>query len=150
MHRNQCFAGVLAALAAAYLCTTSTLPAAAEDIFNLPLAMSPGDTGADRTVRFYFGGAAHPPVLQDFGVFVANEKTNAVFRSDLDECGWVFQSALLRLQKIAHKLGANAVIGIHSYYKKEDIPIDKAIPCHAGFLMAGIALKGEMVRLGDK
>lgn len=154
MQRNRCFAGVLAALASAIFCVTSISPATAGDIFNLPLdqALSRSVTNdrLDRTVRFYFGAMAHPDVLARFGEYGVNEKTDAVGRSDLNECAWVFQSALLSLQKRAHELGANAVINIRSYYKKDDIPIDRDIPCHTGFLMAGIALKGEMVRVGEK
>ena len=85
-----------------------------------------------------------------FGDYVANEKTNAVGKTDLSECAWVFQSALLSLQKRAHALGANAVINIHSFYKKEDVSSETEIPCHTGFLMAGIALKGDLVAVAGK
>ncbi|HEX4081064.1 MAG TPA: hypothetical protein VHX61_19550 [Rhizomicrobium sp.] len=153
MHRNRRLAGVLAALSSATFWALVS-PATAGDVFHLSLdqalSMSQANARLDRTVSFYFGDAAHPDVLTHLGEYVANEKTSAVGRSDLNECAWVFQSALLRLQTRAHELGANAVIKIHSYYKKEDVSIDRDIPCHTGFLMAGIALKGEMVRLGGK
>ena len=129
-------------------------PVTASDVFSLPLdqAMSISRTNGrlDGTVKFYFGDTPHPAVLHRFGDYVANEKTNAVGKSDLGECAWAFQSALLSLQKRAHKLGANAVINIHSFYKKEDVPIATEIPCHTGFLMAGIALRGDLVSVADK
>jgi hypothetical protein len=153
MHRIRYLAGILGALSSAIFWALGS-PATAGDIFQLPLdqalSMSRGDGRLDRTVRFYFGDTAHPDALAHLGEYVVNEKTNAVGKSDLNECGWVFQSALLQLQKRARELGANAVINIHSYYKKEDVSIDRDIPCHTGFLMAGIALKGEMVRLGGE
>ncbi len=112
--------------------------------------MSQTNERLDGTVKFFFGQAPHPDVLRRFGDYVANEKTNAVGKTDLGECAWVFQSALLSLQKRAHALGANAVINIHSFYKKEDVSSETEIPCHTGFLMAGIALKGDLVTVAGK
>lgn len=142
---------LIVSLASASVCASFVSPAVAGDVFNLSIerAMSMSETNErlDRTVKFYFGQTPHPEVMRRFGDYVANEKTNAVGKTDLSECAWVFQSALLSLQKRAHALGANAVINIHSFYKKEDVSSETEIPCHTGFLMAGIALKGDVVKL---
>jgi uncharacterized protein YbjQ (UPF0145 family) len=114
------------------------------------MSMSETNEKFDGSVKFYFGRTPHPEVMRRFGDYVANEKTSAVGRSDLGECAWVFQSALLSLQKRAHELGANAVINIHSFYKKENVSSETEIPCHTGFLMAGIALKGDLVTVAGK
>jgi uncharacterized protein YbjQ (UPF0145 family) len=141
----------IVSLALAIVGAAFVSPAVAGGVFNLPIdrAMSMTETNQriDGTVKFYFGQTPHPEVLRRFGDFVANEKTNAVGKSEFGECAWVFQSALLSLQKRAHALGANAVINIHSFYKKEDVSSETEIPCHTGFLMAGIALKGDIVKL---
>jgi uncharacterized protein YbjQ (UPF0145 family) len=83
--------------------------------------------------------------VHKFGEFVSNRKTNGFAKSDMAACSWAFLSALVEFQKRAHELGGNAVIDIHSYYKKEDISSTTQIPCYKGFLLAGLALRGNVV-----
>jgi hypothetical protein len=146
--------GLILSVASAIVCSAFVSPAVARDVFNLPIdramLMSQTNERLDGTVKFYFGQTPHPEVLRRFGDYVANEKTNAVGKTDLGACAWVFQSALLSLQKRAHALGAKAVINIHSFYKKDDVSSETEIPCHTGFLMAGIALKGDLVTVAGK
>jgi uncharacterized protein YbjQ (UPF0145 family) len=101
----------------------------------------------DGSVKFFFGETAHPAVLHSFGNFVANDKTNAVNKSSARACEWAFLSALLQFQSRAAKLGANAVVDIHSYYKKEDVSSTTSIQCHDGFLLTGVALRGNFVTI---
>ena len=128
-------------------------PAQANDIFMLPidkaLAMQDVSTRLDGTVKFYFGDTSHPAVLHNFGDFVSNRKTNGFAKSDMGACSWAFLSALLEFEKRAHALGANAVINIHSYYKKEDVSNNTEIPCYKGFIVAGLALRGDFVTVAD-
>lgn len=129
-----------------------TMPANAENkIFPISVSEAMDSPEAheklDGTVKFYFGDAPHPAVLQEFRDYVTNQKTNNFMKSDRSSCTWVFVSALMELQKRAHDLGANAVINIHSYYKKEDVSIGNDVPCHVGAMIAGIALKGNFVRI---
>jgi hypothetical protein len=44
-------------------------------------------------------------------------------------------------------LGANAVVNIISYYRKVPMSSDTQYECHAGTLMAGVALKGDFVKI---
>ncbi len=101
----------------------------------------------DGSVKFFFGGAAHPEVGHSFGFFVANEKTNSLNKSTERGCKWAFLSAMLKFQKRAAQLGADAVVDIHSYYDKQDISSDTSFQCHDGFLMTGVALRGNFVKL---
>ncbi len=101
----------------------------------------------DGSVQFFFGGARHPGVAHSYGDFVSNEKTNALGKSAQFACSWATLHALQTFQKRAHELGANAVINIHSFYKKEDFSSDSQIQCHTGFLIAGVALKGDFVSI---
>ena len=96
----------------------------------------------DGSVRFYFAGQRTPKVLKTSGEGVTNRKTNAAFKGDEEACRWVFLSALLALQDEAKSLGANAVIDITSYYKKNEFSSATEYECHAGAIMAGVALKG--------
>jgi uncharacterized protein YbjQ (UPF0145 family) len=101
----------------------------------------PGD------VRFFFGDQAHPEVAQRLGEGVSNRKTNAVNKTDTQACEWAFLSALLSLQERARELGADAVVHIESYYRKVPVKSATQYECHAGAVIAGVALKGEFVKL---
>lgn len=98
-------------------------------------------------IDFYFGNQKHPKVLEDFGEFSTNKKTNAFNKSDKEACEWVFLSALLELQKRARSLGANAVINIKSNYRNNEIVSDTEYQCGAGTIFAGVALKGRLVTI---
>ncbi|HWD28560.1 MAG TPA: hypothetical protein VG387_15420 [Rhizomicrobium sp.] len=101
----------------------------------------------DGSVKFYFGSQAHPAIDHKFGDLVTNEKTNALGKPAIVACNWVFLSGLLKFQERAHQLGANAVVNIDSYYDREDVPSETTIQCHKGFLLAGVALKGDFVKI---
>lgn len=111
-------------------------------------AMNTADAQAqlNPAVKFYFGKQV-PPHTSSRGSFVANRKTNAANKSDEEACRRAFLSALLSLQERALAEGGNAVVNIHSYYKKSEHFSDTDYECHAGAIMAGVALKGTVVTL---
>ncbi len=43
--------------------------------------------------------------------------------------------------------GGNAVINIASYYKKNTVSSDTEFECHAGAVIAGVAMIGDVVTL---
>ncbi|ARP87070.1 excinuclease [Bordetella genomosp. 9] len=97
----------------------------------------------DGTVKFYLAGSGPSGQVVQANV-VTNRKTNAFGKSDDKACDWAAQSALISLQDAAKKAGANAVVNIVSYYKK-DVNDDPAnYECHAGAVIAGVALKGDL------
>lgn len=97
-------------------------------------------------VKFYFGNQKHGAVAENFGKISSRKKTNGFMKQDRTACRWVFYSTLKDLRAKARKLGANAVINIHSNY--DGVSSDtKNFTCAAGFLMAGVGLEGEAVRL---
>jgi len=100
-------------------------------------------------VEFYFGAQKHAKVIKSFGEDFTNKKTNAFNKNDKTACEWVFLSAMLQLQEKARQLGANAVVNIHSYYKKISFVSETEYECHAGGIIAGVALKGTFVKLGS-
>jgi hypothetical protein len=104
----------------------------------------------DGSVWFYFGKQPTPTVIKSLGAEKTSQKTNAFNKSDAVACNWVFLSAMLRLQKAAKDAGANAVINIVSNYKNVEVSSETDFECHAGALMAGVALKGEFVKIADK
>lgn len=101
----------------------------------------------DGSVKFYFGKSGHPAVLKKFGNYVTNKKTNSFGKSDAEACNWAMLSALITLQERAQTEGGNAVINIESYYKKNPNSLESEFECHAGAFVAGVALRGDVVKL---
>jgi hypothetical protein len=104
----------------------------------------------DGSIKFFFGDQPTPPILAKLGNDVSNRKTNAVGKSDEKACNWAFLSAMVALQKRAQQLGANAVVNIVSYYQKNVMSSATDFECHAGAVIAGVALKGDFVKIADK
>lgn len=104
----------------------------------------------DSDIQYYFADQKHPKVAKDFGEYATNKKTNAFGKDDDEACRWVFLSAMLELQERARKLGADGVINIRSNYKNNEFSSQTEYECGAGFLMAGVALKGDFVKFAGK
>jgi hypothetical protein len=125
---------------------------AADDLVMIPVADAMGTAEfkdeLDGSVSFYFGNTAHPEVVQTYGNFVTNKKTNAFAKDDGTACRHVLLSALISLQDRAKSLGGNAVVNIMSYFKKQEASHDAEVECYVGFIMAGVALKGDVVKVG--
>ena len=98
-------------------------------------------------VQFFFGDQPHPAVAHDYGEFQSNKKTNAFNKSDKGACEWAFLSALLSFHQRALSEGGDAVVGIRGYYKKNKFKSDTEFQCGAGNIMAGVTLKGRVVKL---
>lgn len=98
-------------------------------------------------VKFYFGDQSHPAVERSISEVTANRKTNAFGKSDLNACQWVFLSSMLALRDAAVQRGANAVVNIQSFYDKNPVSDRENYECHAGNVVAGVALRGELVKL---
>lgn len=117
-----------------------------QEVIDSPMAKQ---EGLDGSVRFYLAGQAHPRVLQSMSEDVTNKKTNGVNKSDQEACRWVALSALLQLQNTAKSLGANAVIDIVSYYRKNEFSSPTDYECHSGAIMSGVALKGRYAKIAE-
>jgi uncharacterized protein YbjQ (UPF0145 family) len=136
------------------LCLAIGLPAHGRDTRHLlPIAIAMEVKDAqdklDGSITFYFGDQRTRQVLTNLGSDVSNRKTNAFGKSDEKACNWAFLSAMLALQTRAQQLGANAVINIVSYYNKRVMSSATEFECHAGAIIAGVALKGDFVKIAD-
>ena len=100
------------------------------------------------TVGFYFGDQATPAIGRTFGDYVTNKKTNSFGKPDEVACRWAMLSALLQFRERAAQLGADGVVNIVSYYKKDTAASRTEYECHAGNVVAGVALKGTFVKFG--
>lgn len=114
-----------------------------QDVLNSPDFQSK----VGNSIAFYFGNQPTPPVAQNMGEWVTNKKTNAFGKSDEAACQWVMLSALIQMRDRAVAEGGNAVINIVSYYDKAEIPDKTQYECRAGAVVAGVALKGTVVKL---
>lgn len=145
--------GFLVGLLVFFGCLTGTSVVIADDMqrFEIAEAMNNPEyeQKLDRGVRFYWADEDHPEIVQNYGEYVTNKKTNAFNKSDREACEWVLLSALIQLRDRALERGGNAVVGIKSYYKKREFVSRTEYECAAGFLMAGVALKGTVVELAE-
>ncbi|MNW04394.1 hypothetical protein D3C71_2004760 [compost metagenome] len=78
---------------------------------------------------------------------MTNRKTNAFAKKDAEACEWVAQSAVIALHEAAKKANANAVTNIVSYYRKNEYTSKTDYECHAGAVVAGVALRGDLTQL---
>ena len=96
-------------------------------------------------VKFYFGSDKKVPST-NLGEFVTNKKTNAFGKSDEEACQWAMLSALIELRDRALKEGGTQVVDVNSYYKKNEFRSNTEYECHAGGVIAGVALKATVLK----
>ena len=102
----------------------------------------------DGSVKFYLAGTqpAGKVSIVRSGV-TTSKKTNAFNKTDEGACSWALQSALIRMQNAAKQAGANAVVNIVSNYKNVVYSDAQKYECHAGAIMAGVALKADLANV---
>jgi len=110
-------------------------------------------TGEDRptgAVKFFFGDENTPEIVAEFGTHAVTPRTSAMGTSDEKACYGAFQWTLVNLEKRAQRLGANAVINIVSFYKKNELSSTTEFECHVGDVIASVFLRGKFVRIADR
>lgn len=131
----------------------SSLAFARDDIGSYSIAEVLGSETAKAKlgsdIAFYFGEQVYPEPKQKWGEIRTNKKTNAFNKSDREACEWVFLSALIALKNSAVGQGGNAVVNIKSNYRNKLTSSEETFQCGAGALIAGVALTGEVVKLGE-
>ncbi|MCM5682682.1 excinuclease ATPase subunit [Schlegelella sp. S2-27] len=130
-------------------------PAYARDTeYKLPLAdvleMPEAKEKLDGSVKFFLAGQKTPKVIERKGHDVSNRKTNGVGKADEQGCKWAALSALIAFQEKAKQKGANAVVDIVSYHKKNVFESATEYECHAGAVVIGVTLKGTYAKVGEK
>lgn len=110
------------------------------DVLSMPEA-----SRLDTSIKFFFGKTPGP-AGESRGEVVVNPKTNSANKSDVEACHWVMLTALMELQQRARAVGATAVVGIESYYKKVPFSSATEFECHAGAFVTGLALRGRLVK----
>ena len=133
-------------------CMTYASAKGRDDHIKLPIqgALEKGQSYKEKVgsdIRMFWGSQKTPAVDRKMGEFTSNKKTNAANKSDQEACDLAFISAVIGLQQRARKEGGNAVVNIHSVYKNEDSDSPSEFICGAGKIMAGVALRGTVVKL---
>lgn len=135
-----------------FISTAATLAQARDDVLMLPLAdavqLGLEQGKLDGSVKFYLSGAAIPGSSERLEDGESNRKTNSVGKSDTEACHWAALSALMAFETSARQRGANAVVDLHSFYKRKPVKDPVNYECHAGNIMAGVSLKGTYARTG--
>ena len=98
----------------------------------------------DGSVKFRFGGSSGGSTIK--ANLISNRKTNAVGKSDEESCKIAMLSALISFQDTAKKLGASRVNNLTSYYDKKVYRSSTQYECHAGSMMSGVVLRGDIAR----
>lgn len=100
----------------------------------------------DGSVKFYPSGAKTPAVQSRMSTDVSNKRTNSVGKTDAAACHWAALSALIALENKAKSMGANAVVDLHSYNKKNVYKDTTNYECRAGNMMSGVTLRGTYAK----
>lgn len=135
--------------------TAVSMPSMARDTeYKLPFAevleMPEAKEKLDGSVKFFLAGQKTPKILEKKGDDVSNRKTNGVGKDDVFGCKWAALTALVAFQEAAKRAGANAVVDIVSYYKRDTFSSPTEYECHAGGFVIGVALKGTYARIADR
>ena len=131
-------------------CLFSANSFARDDLQTLPVQALLETTKAKQAlldIPLYFADQSHNSIKTNYGEVITNKKTNAFNKTDREACEWVMLSALKALQERAVREGMNAVVNIQSYYKKHEFVSQTEYQCGAGTFVAGVALKGTLVKL---
>ncbi len=98
-------------------------------------------------IKFTFADTTLPVEAVSLGSTKTSQKTSRVGKKDSVACEWVFLSAMIALKNKAIQEKADAVMGIMSNYKNIEFPSSTSYECHVGAMMAGVALKGTLVKI---
>lgn len=139
-------------LSACLVFALATPASAADAMLELPVADARASSHASALldVPFFMAGEKHDAVASKIGEWPTNQRTNAFGKAKTDACNRVFISAIIALQKRAQVEGGNAVVDVYSNTKNQKFESATLFRCAAGAVVANVALKGTVVKLGAK
>jgi uncharacterized protein YbjQ (UPF0145 family) len=127
-----------------------TLPAAARNdryTFSLQPTLDSPDFAQQvgSSVKFYFGDQP-APAGQNISDYVANDRQHFHGKTEEGACRDTLISALEELQEHANHAGADAVVGVVSYFRKVTFSSATEFECHAGSNGVFVSLRGTFVK----
>jgi uncharacterized protein YbjQ (UPF0145 family) len=122
---------------------------ARNDVYTLPLQQTLDSPEfvqrVGNSVAFVFGDQPTPGgAIADY---VANEREHFHDRTEEVACRATLIDALAEMRDRATSAGANAVVGIVSYFRKKTFSSRTEFECHAGSSGVFVSLKGTFVML---
>jgi hypothetical protein len=136
---------------AVFLIAAAASAEARDDHLKMPVAEALAAPAAreklDPRVGLYFGDRGHPDVARRIGSWKTNKKTNKFNKTEQQACEWAFLSAMLQLQERARREGGDAVVNIVSVYRNVEFSSATKYTCGVGAMVAGVAFRGEVVKL---
>lgn len=140
-----------AAAIAAMLLTTLTHAKDERSMLSLADAMNTDEMkkARDPGVRIFFGKQAHPKVEKSFGETGMKRSTTVNVQEPVLACQHAFARAMQDFQERARAAGANAAINVRSNFKNVEIASETEFMCGVGTWAAGVAFKGELVKLAE-
>jgi hypothetical protein len=134
------------------MAAAASLPAmAADKVHVIPLAdvlaMPEAAGKLDGSIKFFLKGQNTPAVEASLGEGISNRGTGRPGKDDVFACKWAILSALMALQEQAKTRGANAVVDMVSYYKRNTVENATGIECHQGSWVNSMAVKGTYAKL---
>ena len=134
---------IAAALAAPALARDEALKMSFADLLESPQAKAK----LDGSVTFFLAGQKTPKIIERKGEDVSNKKTNGFNKDAVTGCQWAALATLIAFQDKAKQMGANAVVDIVSYYKRETFTSATEYECHDGAFVTGVTLKGTYAKV---
>jgi uncharacterized protein YbjQ (UPF0145 family) len=96
-------------------------------------------------VKFYFGSQPYPEVAQKFGPIRTIRRTHSGEAETA--CQRAFAAGLINLAETARKLGADAVVNVHTAFAQRDEASPDQYVCATGSMMTGMTVYGDAVKL---
>ena len=98
-------------------------------------------------VKLFFGNSPHPEVAHVFNRYATKKGVRSSGNAIQESCEKALLAALLQFQTRAVRLGADAVIDIHSYYRHQEVSNDTSVQCHDNIRKVYVVLIGNFVKL---
>jgi uncharacterized protein YbjQ (UPF0145 family) len=130
------------------LSTAATQPASARNVPHFLKLQEVLDSPAfadevGTSIAFAFGDQ-QMPVAMKYQEYVANARQHFKGRSEEGACRDTFIAAMADLKKHAEREGADAVVGIMSYFRRKTFSSTTEFECHAGSSGVFVSLKGTL------
>lgn len=137
-------------IALAALATTTHAAMARTHVATYPLEPVLAAQPSASQVAFYFGDAAHAPVVASHGEKTESAHVARKLISETGACNKALKEALASLGADAVRHGANAVINIETSFHSTHTASSTEFTCAASGSSAALKVHGELVTLGPK
>ena len=101
------------------------------------------------SVKFLFGTDQTPKGFKTITNQTLLKKVSLRQTSNVNACNQAFMSILSDFEQKAKAMGANAIVNVVSYYKRQQMSSATHFECHEGSGYMAVALKADFVIIPD-